>query len=151
MQNWKNRKIRLLVAIRCLDVGGAEKQVLSFLKALDKGRFEVCLVTMYGGVMEENAKRIQGLTYINLEKGGRFDIIGFLSSYISTLNEFSPDVVYSHLGEMNIFSQVARVFAKKDTILHGRFIPPLSTIEAMALLSKWYFGFKKFCQSIRRR
>jgi len=113
LQNWKNRKIRLLVAIRCLDVGGAEKQVLSFLKALDKGRFEVCLVTMYGGVMEENAKRIQGLTYINLEKGGRFDVIGFLSSYISTINEFSPDVVYSHLSEMNIFSQLARVFAKK--------------------------------------
>lgn len=119
-------KTRLLIAIRCLDIGGAEKQVLEFAKRVDKSRFEVCLATMYGGTMEEEAKKIDGLRYINLGKKGRFDIFGFLFAYARLINDFAPDTIFSHIGEMNLFSFWARVFANKRFrlvwTLHSAFV-----------------------------
>ncbi|MGE4398247.1 MAG: glycosyltransferase [Campylobacterales bacterium] len=119
-------KKRLLVSIRCLDIGGAEKQVLEFVRRVDKSRFEVCLATMYGGVMEDEAKRIDGVRYVNLGKKGRFDIFGFLFVYARLINEFTPDTVFSHIGEMNLFSLWARVFASKRFklvwTLHSAFV-----------------------------
>ncbi len=119
-------KTRLLVAIRCLDIGGAEKQVLEFVKRVDKSRFDVCLATMYGGVMEEEAKRIEGVKYVNLGKKGRFDIFGFLLSYVRLINEFAPDTIFSHIGEMNLFSLWARPFSNKRFklawTLHSAFV-----------------------------
>lgn len=119
-------KKRLLVSIRCLDIGGAEKQVLEFVKRVDKSRFDVCLATMYGGVMEDEAKRIEGVRYVNLGKKGRFDIFGFLFAYARLINEFAPDTVFSHIGEMNLFSLWARVFANKRFklvwTLHSAFV-----------------------------
>jgi glycosyltransferase involved in cell wall biosynthesis len=119
-------KTRLLIAIRCLDIGGAEKQVLEFAKHVDKSRFEVCLATMYGGVMEEEAKKIAGVRYINLGKKGRFDLFGFLFAYARLINDFAPDTVFSHIGEMNLFSLWARVFANKKFklawTLHSAFV-----------------------------
>lgn len=122
----KNRKIKILVAIRSLDVGGAEKQVLEFCKRIDKERFEVCLATMYGGVMEPTAEAIEGLYYVNLEKKGRFDIVGFLGSYMGLLSNFKPDIVYAHIGEMNLFSLAAKYLSFKKFQLawtfHSAFI-----------------------------
>ncbi len=119
-------KKKLLVAIRCLDIGGAEKQVLEFVKRVDKNVFDVSLVTMYGGAMEEEAKRIEGVRYVNLGKKGRFDIFGFLFGYVKLINEFAPDVVFSHIGEMNLFSLWAKPFANKKFklvwTLHSAFI-----------------------------
>jgi len=117
---------KLLVAIRCLDIGGAEKQVLEFVKLVDKNRFEVCLATMYGGVMEKEARQIDGVRYVNLGKKGRFDIFGFMGSYIKLLNDFKPDTVFSHIGEMNLFSLWTRPFAIKRYslvwTLHSAFV-----------------------------
>lgn len=119
-------KTKLLVSIRCLDIGGAEKQVLEFVRRVDKSRFEVCLATMYGGVMEEDARRIDGVRYVSLGKKGRFDIFGFLFAYARLINEFAPDTVFSHIGEMNLFSLWARVFANKKFklvwTLHSAFV-----------------------------
>lgn len=119
-------KTRLLVAIRCLDIGGAEKQVLEFVRLVDKSRFDVCLATMYGGVMEDDAKKIEGVKYVNLGKKGRFDIFGFLFAYARLINEFAPDTVFSHIGEMNLFSLWARPLASKKFklvwTLHSAFV-----------------------------
>lgn len=119
-------KAKLLVSIRCLDIGGAEKQVLEFVRRVDKNRFDVCLATMYGGAMEDEAKRIDGIRYVNLGKKGRFDIFGFLFSYARLINEFVPDVVFSHIGEMNLFSLWARALANRRYklvwTLHSAFV-----------------------------
>ncbi len=116
----------MLVAIRCLDIGGAEKQVLEFVRRVDKERFDICLATMYGGTMEDEAKQIHGAHYVNLGKKGRFDIVGFLFSYARLINEFSPDVVFSHIGEMNLFSLWVRPLANKPFrvvwTLHSAFV-----------------------------
>jgi glycosyltransferase involved in cell wall biosynthesis len=81
---------------------------------------------MYGGTMEEEAKKIEGVRYVNLGKKGRFDIFGFLFAYARLINDFAPDSVFSHIGEMNLFSLWARVFANKKFklvwTLHSAFV-----------------------------
>ncbi|WP_456432129.1 glycosyltransferase [Nitratifractor sp.] len=96
--------IRIVLAIRSLDIGGAERQFIELVKGIDKTRFEVTVCTMYGGVQEPIVREIPGITYHNLGKRGRYDIFDFSWKYRRLLNEVRPDVIYSFMGEMNLFS-----------------------------------------------
>jgi len=96
------KKKRIVLAIRSLDIGGAERQFIELVKGLNNQLFDLYVVTMYGGEMEDLIKA-QPITYINLQKKGRFDI-KFYFRYKALLQEINPDVIYSFLGEMNLFS-----------------------------------------------
>jgi len=41
-------KIKLVLSIRSLDIGGAERQFIELVKHIDKKRFDVTVCTMYG-------------------------------------------------------------------------------------------------------
>ena len=96
--------IRLVLAIRSLDIGGAERQFIELVKGIDNTKFEVTVCTMYGGIQEPIVREIPGITYHNLGKKGRYDIFDFCRKYRRLLNEVRPDVIYSFMGEMNLFS-----------------------------------------------
>ncbi|BCD67749.1 glycosyltransferase [Nitratiruptor sp. YY09-18] len=98
------RKVKLILAIRSLDIGGAERQFIELVKHIDKSKFDILVCTMYGGVQENEVKAIPNIKYINLEKKGRYDFFKFYWKYKSVLEEFDPHVIYSFLGEMNLFS-----------------------------------------------
>lgn len=100
--------MKLILSIRSLDIGGAERQFIELVKNIDKSKFDVLVCTMYGGVQEEIIKAIPNIKYINLEKKGRYDFFEFFKKYKKLLNEFNPDVIYSFLGEMNLFSYWAK-------------------------------------------
>lgn len=96
--------LKLLLSIRSLNVGGAERQFIELVKNIDKKKFNVTVCTMYGGVQEEIVKNISGIKYYNLNKSGRYDFYSFYRNYRKLLSEINPDVIYSFLGEMNLFS-----------------------------------------------
>ena len=96
--------IKLVLSIRSLDIGGAERQFIELVKHIDKTKFDVTVCTMYGGVQEDIVKDIPNINYYNLQKKGRYDFFDFYKKYKNLLNEINPDVIYSFLGEMNIFS-----------------------------------------------
>ena len=95
---------KLLFSIRSLDIGGAERQFIELVKYIDKKRFDITVCTMYGGVQEDIVKNIPNIRYINLEKKGRYDFFKFYKKYKELLDEIKPDVIYSFLGEMSLFS-----------------------------------------------
>ena len=95
--------MKLVLSIRDLDIGGAQKQFIELVKNIDKSKFDVYVVTMYGGILESEIKNINGVKYFNLEKTGRYDL-NFYFKYKKILKEINPDVIYSFLGEMNLFS-----------------------------------------------
>lgn len=99
---------KLVLAIRSLDIGGAEKQFVALLKHINKSKFEITVCTMYGGVQEDIVKNIRGIHYVNFNKQGRYDFYKFYKDYHKFLNTFQPDVIYSFLGEMNLFSLWAK-------------------------------------------
>ena len=97
-------KIKLVLSIRSLDIGGAERQFIELIKHIDKNRFDITVCTMYGGEQEDIGKNIPNIKYINLQKSGRYDFLNFYMKYKKVLKEINPDVIYSFLGEMNLFS-----------------------------------------------
>ena len=62
--------IKLLLSIRSLDVGGAERQFIELIKNIDKSKFDITVCTMYGGVQEDVIKSIPNIKYYNLQKTG---------------------------------------------------------------------------------
>ena len=96
--------IKLILSIRSIDLGGAERQFIELIKHIDKNKFDVTVCTMYGGVQEEIIAGIPNITCYNLEKKGRYDLYSFYKKYKKLLFDLKPDVIYSFLGEMNLFS-----------------------------------------------
>ncbi|MBT8763039.1 glycosyltransferase [Desulfohalobiaceae bacterium Ax17] len=109
--------MKVALAIRSLDIGGAERQFIELVKHIDKTRFDVTVCTMYGGAQEEIVKSIPLITYYNLGKKGRYDFVTFFKKYRQLLKEIQPDVTYSFLGEMNLFSLWCK--PKKSKIIWG--------------------------------
>lgn len=96
--------MKLLLAIRSLDIGGAERQFIELVRHIDKSRFNLIVCTMYSGSQEESLKAIDGITYYNLKKQGRYDLLDFGYRYRKLLRSERPDIIYSFLSEMNLFS-----------------------------------------------
>lgn len=96
--------IKLVLSIRSLNIGGSERQFIELIKHIDKTKFDVTICTMYGGEQEEIVKQIPNIKYCNLQKTGRYDFYKFYTNYSKLLKEIHPDIIYSFLGEMNLFS-----------------------------------------------
>lgn len=109
--------IKIVLAIRSLDIGGAEKQFIELVKYIDKSKFDVTVCTMYGGEQEQVIKSITNIEYINFNKKGRYDFYTFYKNYSKLLKEINPQVIYSFLGEMNLFSLWAK--SNKSKVIWG--------------------------------
>ncbi|KIM05684.1 MAG: hypothetical protein KN64_02010 [Sulfurovum sp. AS07-7] len=108
---------KLFLSIRSLDIGGAERQFIELVKHIDKSKFDLTVCTMYGGMQEESIKNISNIKYYNLQKNGRYDFYNFYKNYSTLLKEINPDVIYSFLGEMSLFSLWCK--PKKTKIIWG--------------------------------
>jgi len=95
---------KLVLSIRSFDIGGAERQFIELVRHIDKTKFDITVCAMYGGTQEAIIRNIPGITYYNLGKKGRYDVFGFYMRYRKILAELQPDLIYSFLGEMNLFS-----------------------------------------------
>jgi glycosyltransferase involved in cell wall biosynthesis len=71
---------------------------------------------MYGGELEYEIKSLEHVKYFNLEKKGRYDINSFFK-YQKLLKKINPDIIYSWMGEMNLFSLWAK--PKQTKIVWG--------------------------------
>lgn len=101
-------KKKVLLAIRSLDVGGAERYVLELSRMLDATRYDVHVITMYEGLLDSQLS----VPHWNVSKKGRWDVIGFFGRLYQTLKEIQPDIVYSHQGEMNTFMAILQPWFK---------------------------------------
>ncbi len=132
--------MNIVLSIRSLDIGGAERQFIELVKHIDKKRFDVLVCTMYGGEQEKIVKNISDIRYINLQKKGRYDFYDFYRRYKQILKEFDPDVIYSFLGEMNLFSLWSK--PKRTKIIWG-FRDSNKDINKLETVSKILFYLQK--------
>ncbi|WP_297813532.1 glycosyltransferase [uncultured Helicobacter sp.] len=129
------KPIRILLAIRSLNFGGAERQWVLLAKEIAKHpEVELRLCTLYGGGRLEY--EITGISHICLHKKGRSDI-SFLSAYRKVIKDFRPHCIYAFMPEMNIFSLICSAFLGTKVIFGFR----SSSIEVnkLSLASKLYF------------
>ncbi|TLD80666.1 glycosyltransferase [Helicobacter sp. MIT 11-5569] len=143
MESKTAKKLKILLAIRSLDFGGAERQWVLLAKELAKcEEVELLLCTIYGGGKLED--EIAGIPHICLNKKGRLDF-GFLLRYYKEIKAFNPHCIYAFMPEMNIFSLLCAIFLKSKVVFGFR--SSAINVKKLPLASKLYFYTQKFLSS----
>ena len=93
---------RIFFLIRSLEVGGAERQLLSLVRGLSKRQFESTVATFYpGGRLEREISSIEGARLLSLGKRGRWDLGGFLVRLVRAVRGERPDVLHGYMAIAN--------------------------------------------------
>ena len=65
----ETERVRICFLIRDLRGGGAARQLVELVKGLDKSRFEVTLITFYGGgALHLEVESVEGVAFVDLKK-----------------------------------------------------------------------------------
>ena len=98
--------MRILLLIRQLSVGGAERQVCLLATTLRQRGHEIKVAVFYGGGALEAELADAGIPLIDLGKRGRWDNAGFLWRLLRTLRRERPDILYSFLTVANLLNSL---------------------------------------------
>jgi len=116
------RKINILYVITKLELGGAQKQLLSLVRGLDKQKFNPYILTACDGLLVDSAESIAGLTLIRckfLERAIRpvKDILAlfFIRDFIKNHN---IDIVHTHSSKAGILGRLAAKMSGVRTVIH---------------------------------
>ncbi|NEO32411.1 MAG: glycosyltransferase [Symploca sp. SIO3C6] len=90
--------------IRSLNYGGAERQLVTLVKALDKKRLNTTVLVFYSGGTLAQELKDSGIQLISLEKRGRWDVVSFWWRLFQQLKRINPDALHSYLGVPNLLT-----------------------------------------------
>jgi glycosyltransferase involved in cell wall biosynthesis len=107
--------IKLTFLVRDLDYGGAQRQLISLVKALDQKRFSVSVITFYSGALEQELANID-VRVISLHKQGRWDIFGFLRRLVTQVRRDRPDVLHGYLDIPNLITVFLKLFVRTKAV-----------------------------------
>ncbi len=103
--------IRVLFLISALNRGGAERQLTLLVRALDRARFAITVVTVYdGGALRGAIEGIEGVEVLSLHKQGRGDYLKPLLRLWRILRQKHPHIVHGCMGSAN---ELALLFGKR--------------------------------------
>ncbi|MBU1091090.1 MAG: glycosyltransferase, partial [Candidatus Omnitrophica bacterium] len=116
------RKPKLLYIITKLELGGAQKQLLSLIDNLDRERFDIFLITAKTGLLLDQALKISHLKI----KKSRFlerpinplqDLLALIEIY-RFIKKHNIDIVHTHSSKAGILGRVAAWLAKARYVVH---------------------------------
>jgi glycosyltransferase involved in cell wall biosynthesis len=112
--------IRICFLIRQLDEGGAQRQLLTLVKELDKTKYNITLVSFYsGGRFSEEVENISHVRHVCLKKSGRWDMFRFMYHFVSQLRQVNPDILHGYLGLANCLTIFMKLFLPKARMIFG--------------------------------
>jgi glycosyltransferase involved in cell wall biosynthesis len=111
--------MRYLLLCHSLGIGGTERQIINLARLLKNRNQEVTIAAFYNDKLSLNLLIEYKITFINLSKSGRYDLILFIIKYIISIKKIKPDVIYSFLSSPNILSLLSKLFYKKALIVWG--------------------------------
>jgi len=117
-----NRKINILYVITKLELGGAQKQLLSLVQGINKERFSPYIITACDGLLIDAARNIPGLELIRcrfLERNIQpiKDILALFFIYCF-IKKNSIDIVHTHSSKAGILGRLAARAARTKVIIH---------------------------------
>ncbi|TAN59363.1 glycosyltransferase family 1 protein, partial [bacterium] len=115
-------KINILYVITKLELGGAQKHLLSLIANLDKSKFNIFLFTSKEGLLLNDVLAISGLyikTSPNLTRPINFfkDLPALFEIY-SFIRKHNIDIVHTHSSKAGIVGRLAARLAKVKIIIH---------------------------------
>lgn len=111
-----SRKIKLAFLVRSLDLGGAQRQLVTLVKALDKSRFEISVLTFYSGQPLEQELEGTGVRLISLNKRGRWDLFPFLRRLLHQTRGLRPEIVHGYLDIPNLLAILFKPFVHAHVV-----------------------------------
>jgi glycosyltransferase involved in cell wall biosynthesis len=110
---------RVAFLIRSLEIGGAQRQLVALANGLHGSGQEVCVLTFYpdGALLEELLTT--GVSVVNLDKQGRWDLLPFFLRLVRALRRERPATLYSFMPVANILAVLARVLVPGARIVWG--------------------------------
>jgi len=158
-------RIRVLLVITRLELGGAQRVVLHTARNLDRERFAVALAWGPGDLLDDEAAAIADLDHYPVDSLVRniAPISDFraLASLRAAIRSFRPTVVHTHSSKAGILGRLAarleRVPAVVHTV-HGFGFTPLQPAPvrmafraAEGLLARWTDHFVTVSETDRQR
>lgn len=111
--------MKLVLLIRSLEIGGAERQLIVLARWAMALGHEVCVLTFYpGGALRGDLERA-GVRVSSLDKRGRWDVAGFLLRLVRALLQEKPDVLYCFLPTANLVGLFAARLAGVPRVAWG--------------------------------
>ncbi|MBH8571658.1 glycosyltransferase [Nostocaceae cyanobacterium CENA369] len=110
---------KIAFIIRDLNFGGAQRQLVTLAKGLDRQGFDVSILYFYpGGPLEKDLKDTN-ISVICLEKRGRWHLFSFFWSLIWHLKQIRPHVLHGYLAESNLIAILLKPFLPATKIIWG--------------------------------
>lgn len=116
------QRIKVLLVVTKLELGGAQKQLLSLISGLDKEAFEIFLFTAQEGLLLADAEalkgvRIQKSRYLERAINPLKDIAAFFEIR-RFIKENNIDIVHTHSSKAGIIGRLAARAAGLKNIVH---------------------------------
>ena len=102
--------IRVAFLIRTLNLGGAERQLVTLATRLDREKFAPVVYCFYGPGKLEPELQAADVPVVCLGKGGRWENIGFFLRLVRHLRAERVQVLVGYLPVSNILAASARLF-----------------------------------------
>jgi len=139
-------KKKILFIITYLELGGAQKQLLSILQYLNKDLYDIHLISGSEGYLVEEFKKVKGISlklspYLRREINLFFDILAFVHIYRYTKNH-SFDIVHVHSPKASVLGRWAAYFAGVKNIIYTVHGWPFHKL--MNFFSYWLYWFIEF-------
>jgi len=104
------RRIRLVMMIRQMIVGGAERQLINLVAGLDRERYDIRLCLFKDTCAQRDVFRKLGIPITVIEKRVKFDF-GHLFRLVAWLRRTRPDIVHTWITEANTVGTLAAKLA----------------------------------------
>lgn len=115
-------KLKILQIITKLELGGAQEHTLHIASHLDPQRFESFLIAGPGGLLDDEARSLHGVTFRTARHlVRRIDPVNdFLGrrELRTMIREIGPDIVHTNSSKAGILGRLAAADAKVPVIIH---------------------------------
>lgn len=113
-------KKKVVFLIRDLNYGGAQRQLVTLVKALhQEDCFDLTVLHFYSGGPLLKDLIDNDISTISLEKQERWDVFGFFWRLFGHLKRIQPDVLHGYLGESNIVAIFSKPLFPSTRIIWG--------------------------------
>jgi glycosyltransferase involved in cell wall biosynthesis len=110
---------KIVFLIRDLNFAGAQRQVVTLAKALDKQCFDVSVLYFYSNGLLAKDLENANIKTICLQKRGRWDLMSFFLRLVQHLKDIKPDILHGYLGESNLLTIFLKPFFSSTKMIWG--------------------------------
>lgn len=135
--------MRVLLLIRSLEIGGAERQLVTLARGLRERGIDVSVLTFYSGGSLRAELDAAGVPNSHLGKAGRWDVLPFLWRFARHLRGLRPTVLYSFLPVANLLALLTRLFLPGTRVVWG--------MRASGIDFRCYDRFARLVERVERR